>query len=380
MVPSVVALSLLICSHANAQSGASTARGSNGSPVGSNATSITKTAFNVSGPYKSGNLGIYLIHGHDTTPAQNMITLQEALEKKQVVVHETGDVNELSVENKGTLAVFFQSGDIVKGGKQDRTLQHDMILKPMSGVVPIKAFCVESGRWSQRGAESGSQFTKSSNMLASKGLKMAAKQKASQGDVWNEVQSLQRKYIAKANYGPTNGTIAAVPASPKGATGGAGAPIALPPPPALATASPSSLQLTLETEGVKKMSDMYQRDLGGVIKGKNDVVGYAFAVNGKLNSVDVYSSHNLFTKMWPKLLTASIQEAAAETENKEAKAPSVDEVKRYLKDADSGAESKENIGGRSIVVRRESNKNLFYEIRDKLSGKEAWVHRNYLTK
>lgn len=128
------------------------------------------------------------------------------------------------------------------------------------------------------------------------------------------------------------------------------------------------------------MSNMYQRDLGRVINGKNDVVGYAFTVNGKLNSVDVYSSHNLFTKMWPKLLTASIQEAAAETEIKDAKAPPVEEIKRYLKDADSGTESKENIGGRSIVVRRESNKNLFYETRDKVSGKEGWVHRNYLTK
>lgn len=393
MVPSVVALScLMISPNANAQPGASTSRGTNGPPVNSSGTSVAKTALNVSGPYTSGNLGIYLIHGQDTMPAQNMITLQEALEKKQVVVHETGDVNELSVENKGTLAVFFQSGDIVKGGKQDRTLQHDMILKPNSGIVPIKAFCVESGRWSQRGAESGSQFTKSSNMLASKGLKLAAKRKANQSDVWNEVQSLQSKYVAKANYGATNGTIAAAPvARTRGATAGAGAPRfasqlnrsvpSLPPPPAaLVTASPSSLQLTLETEGVKQMSNMYQRDLGRVINGKNDVVGYAFTVNGKLNSVDVYSSHNLFTKMWPKLLTASIQEAAAETEIKDAKAPPVEEIKRYLKDADSGTESKENIGGRSIVVRRESNKNLFYETRDKVSGKEGWVHRNYLTK
>lgn len=405
MVPSMVALScLIIGSCAYAQSAPGTTGGSTGPSGNSNATAQPKVAFNVSGPYKSGNLGIYLIHGQDTAPAQNMITLQEALENKQVVVHETGDVNELSVENKGTLAVFFQSGDIVKGGRQDRTLQNDMILKPKSGKVPIKAFCVESGRWAQRGAESGSQFTKSSNMLASKGLKIAAKSKASQGDVWNEVSSLQRKYISKARYGATNGTIAAAPvAQIRGGSAGAGAPriaarpnhrnaVALPPPPsqlsaslvppppALATASPTSLQLTLETDGVKQMSNTYQRDLSGVVKGKNDVVGYAFAVNGKLNSVDVYSSHKLFTKMWPKLLTASIQEAAAETEDKDAKAPSVDEIKRYLKDADSGKESKENIGGRSIVVRKESNKNLFYETRDKISGKEEWVHRNYLTK
>ena len=44
----------------------------------------------------------------------------------------------------------------------------------------------------------------------------------------------------------------------------------------------------------------------------DDVVGYVFAVNGKLNSADVYPSNGLFRKMWPKLLQASVTEAIGE--------------------------------------------------------------------
>src|SRR5687767_15948973 len=79
----------------------------------------------ISGPYTHGNLSIFLIHGEDKLKGQTFLTLQEAMEKKQVVVHETGNVNELAIENVGKTPVYVQSGDIVKGGKQDRTFAQD---------------------------------------------------------------------------------------------------------------------------------------------------------------------------------------------------------------------------------------------------------------
>ena len=67
-------------------------------------------------------------------------------------MYETGQVNELAIENVSPdRAVFVQAGDIVKGGRQDRVFSQDLVLKPRSGRVPIDAFCVESGRWRQRG-------------------------------------------------------------------------------------------------------------------------------------------------------------------------------------------------------------------------------------
>ena len=36
--------------------------------------------------------------------------------------------------------VYIQSGDIVKGGRQDRTIAMDFVVPPKSGVIPISAF------------------------------------------------------------------------------------------------------------------------------------------------------------------------------------------------------------------------------------------------
>lgn len=73
--------------------------------------------------------------------------------KGQVVAKETGNVNQLAIQNNGPVTVFVQSGDIVKGGRQNRTMQYDMTLPPKSDLVLINSFCVEHGRWSNRGTE-----------------------------------------------------------------------------------------------------------------------------------------------------------------------------------------------------------------------------------
>src|ERR1044072_8661430 len=106
--------------------------------------------YRLTGPYQHENLTIFLIHGPNQADSSKFIPLQEALERKLVVVHETSDVNELSIENvSATEEVFVQAGDIVKGGQQDRGLAVDLIVPAKSGQIPISAFCVEHGRWAR---------------------------------------------------------------------------------------------------------------------------------------------------------------------------------------------------------------------------------------
>ena len=87
--------------------------------------------YRVSGPFTHENLSIYLVHGK-SAEGHVPLTLDEALAKRAVRVHETGDVNQLSVENLSDEDVFIQSGDIVKGGQQDRALTVSLILPPKS--------------------------------------------------------------------------------------------------------------------------------------------------------------------------------------------------------------------------------------------------------
>src|SRR5206468_10063639 len=126
-----------------------------------------KDEYRLEGPFTQGNLTVFLIHGKDKIKGQTFLTLQEALVQKKVIVRETRSVNELTIENVSREEVYVQSGDIVKGGQQDRMLVVDLILPPRSGKIPIAAYCVENGRWQKRGAEEEPVFNSSSNVVAS---------------------------------------------------------------------------------------------------------------------------------------------------------------------------------------------------------------------
>src|SRR5215210_6555728 len=150
--------------------------------------------YRISGPYTHENLTIFLIHGKDTITGKKFLTLQEAMQQKVVIVHETKDVNELAIENVSKdEEVYVQSGDIVKGGNQDRLISVDLIVPPRSGRVPIAAFCVEQGRWSKRGSETATTFETSSERIATKDLKVAANISNSQSEVWDKVEEAQSK-------------------------------------------------------------------------------------------------------------------------------------------------------------------------------------------
>jgi hypothetical protein len=361
--------------------------------------------YTVSGPYTHKNLTIFLLHSAGQSQGQAPLTLQEAMKRKLVVVRETGDVNRLTIQNRSNQDVFVQAGDIVKGGQQDRVLALDLIVPPKSGRIPIDAFCVEQGRWSRRGNEAVTAFSASNNALASKDLKIAAKARRSQGDVWANVSKTQEKLAMNMTVTPSATQAPARARRGAGSASGGGpstgvAPQASFSPPinqarlAVATtqpsydplalvadrASPSSLQLTLENKLVKDTANDYFKDLSSIINGKRDVVGFVFAINGQINSADVYSSNALFAKLWPKMLEASAIEAIAELKADEKFQPvEADAVKIFLRESQTGKAEAKKVTARTSVVKSETEKNLFFETRDR-SRKGKWVHRNYITK
>jgi len=341
----------------------------------------------VSGPYSHKNLTIFLLHGADQRQDKTPLTLQEAMDRKMVVVHETGDVNNLAVENLSDEEVYVQSGDIVKGGRQDRVLALDLIVPPKSGKIQIASFCVEQGRWSGRGQEEAGQFASSRKALSSKDLKIAAKHSVSQGEVWDKVSQSQAKLSAGVVAAdPEAAALPAPPAQGQVAAGGGGGTASARPAArggefsVASSLSSSSLQLSLENENLKQVVDDYVKKLSPIIEGKNDVIGYVFAINGQINSADVYSSSALFKKLWPKLIESSATEAVGEFEKgKTYGQPQADAVKAFLVDSESGKADEKELTSRVTSVKRETEKNLFFETRDRNRSK-TWVHRNYLAK
>ncbi|MEO7674344.1 MAG: DUF6569 family protein [Pyrinomonadaceae bacterium] len=312
-----------------------------------------QTAYRISAPYTHQNLTIFLIHGGDASSNKNLITLQEAMEMKVFKVYETEDVDELMVENiSPKYDVFIQSGDIVKGGKQDRVLAISVIISRNSGKVSIEAFCVESDRWEDRGNESKKEFSSSEERVVSKELKIASNGtgsgsgRGSQSEVWNEVANAQRNISANVTVDVT------------------------------ANSSASSLQLSLENKKLTKAREEFGKKFSDLTKGRTDVIGYAFAINGKINSADIYVSNHLFGKLWPKMLKAAVTEAISLADQTKAESePTAGDISSFLSEADKGTTKERQTVAKSKVVTRTSKNEEVYEARDKA---DVVVHRNYV--
>jgi len=66
------------------------------------------------------------------------------------------------------------------------------------------------------------------------------------------------------------------------------------------------------------------------------VIGFAFAINGKINSTDRYASSALFKKLWPKLLKASAVEAVAEKKDGSFAVVTATAVRLFMAEAEKG--------------------------------------------
>ena len=244
--------------------------------------------------------------------------------------------------------VFIQSGDMVKGGRQDRTLSQDVVLPPKSGKMALDAFCVEQGRWSRRGREQSDKFSSSKKGLSSKRLKLAAKQAKSQQAVWEAVAAEQERLgrrIGKSVRKP---------------------------------ASATSLQLSLEDADVEKQIQECRRALLPLGRREKNAIGFAYAINGRFNSADIYGDPGLFQKLWPKLVESAACEALSMRDGKQNH-PTADPVniKNHIVEAMSVPKHKEPL---SRVTRRlagETGKNYSFETKD---GADQTIHLNIIAK
>jgi len=308
--------------------------------------------YRISGPYTHENLSVYLVHATDKIKGDKFLTLKEGLEQKLVVIHETSNVQELSIENKSDMPLFIQSGEIIRGGKQDRICPYDVVISPKSGRKPLKSFCVESGRWSGRGGEDSGFFGSSDNLAPTVDLKIAALEKSDQGAVWGEVKKSQDKL--SSNLG---GSVRS-------------------------SESETSMELTLSSEEVQKAIEGRLEALGKLPQGKDDIIGYAYAINGEVQGVDIYGNKHLFRKLWPKLIKASATESVAELQKgKDFKAPQSDAVAAFMKDARKN-QTRIQKQSEGVLMRMRTGSNYLYTetVDEKDSDGNKPVHETYIKK
>lgn len=294
------------------------------------------------------NLKVFVLKGEQEIQ-RKYISLEEAMEKKFIKLHETGDVNRLEADNVSDQFIFIMAGDIVKGGKQDRTMAEDVILRPKSKKISLNAFCVESNRWRQRGSESDVKFSSSSNMLSDRKQKIAARESSSQHEVWDSVSEFQSKASRNINENVKS------------------------------RESESSLQLTLENKKLKASIEEYIKAIQPLFDGHKDALGFAFFVNGRISTVEKFGNASLFQSLQKKLLQAAAGEALAhmnDTTTYEAK------ENMTLEDFIAYAESKgtieeeitRKVSENTKEKKRKTDKTILFSVFDADVSDEISVH------
>jgi hypothetical protein len=136
---------------------------------------ISTGGWRLGDPITYENLTVFPILSSKTADTSSFATLDEALGAGDAVVTEGGSeaihrtrdgrpsaiplqggasVNQLVLINRGSKPLILLAGELVSGGKQDRTISKDRIVPPGATPLPLDVFCVEQGRWS-----SGAQFS-----------------------------------------------------------------------------------------------------------------------------------------------------------------------------------------------------------------------------
>ncbi len=329
-------------------------------------------------PVSYKNLTIYPVRGVERPGSDAYITLDEGTKNGTVVITERGGgqaaggarqgpqatnrsaarqqnvsysgggatVNELSLINRSGKKLMLLAGEVIVGGKQDRIVQEDRIIPPISVPVALSVFCVEHGRWTARNAshnsggaqrapapETAARFD-SLGAVAHPKLRGVAQDKKAQGEVWSEVSK------NNAKLGTSNGT--------------------------------DTYQEVYSSKRVGAQMEDYVRALEREVM-QPGVVGVVVARNGKLVWADVFSGQRLFAAYWPKLLKSYVVDALGDDTNE--KRPTAEEASRYLH-AREGQVSATIQEGVYRLVKTEQTAYAVFELRDISLASPLRLHFN----
>jgi hypothetical protein len=313
----------------------------------------------VEGPFTHRNLSIYVVSGAKAPDARRFLTLDEGLRSGRVAVREQGarggvdraQVNELEVENASDQWLYLQAGDVVAGGKQDRTIATDVAIPPHSGPRPIAAFCVEHGRWTPKSA-SGMAFAGSPAIVGSNELKRSIQEDRNQQKVWAEVARQESRAAAKV------------------AVAGEA--------PATALSSTGTYRAIVENARIGATREEYVQALLPRIEKTADAVGIVVAIDGRISAADVYGSPELFHKLARKILASYAQEASLAGESSAA-APTLAAARAFLRDLPA-SRSDEKVADSVYRTTRKSGDSVVFEYGEQRgeSSSRTLLHRNYV--
>jgi hypothetical protein len=278
------------------------------------------------------------------------------------------EVDELMVVNHSGRPLYLMPGEIIVGGDQDRTIGREYVVAPDGRPVPLDVYCVEHGRWGSRAEAEYQELSLAINQTQSRAFAVGdlvvpvadAQQVAAQansGKFVGSVGSLSKNVRLAVQSGDGQGKVWEEVSTENAKAG----------------VQPQSGAFTAnyaDDEAVKRFQP-YIDKLHGPVAQTEHVVGVIVAVNGKIESMDVFESTPLFKKLWPKLLKSHALDAANATGAEVAgKACTRQDAVAFLTETAAAGASKTETKGDIAVSRRENERVLLFsahswdEVRD----------------
>jgi hypothetical protein len=231
-------------------------------------------------PLNFENLTIIPISTLSNSAAIPVATLDEALKRGWLRIREIddGEVPRLALDNRGGRMIFLMGGEIITGGKQDRLIGVDALIRSNGRGIEIPVYCVEAGRWT----ETTSQFSTKQN-LGTWALRSNAQASApaAQEDIWGEVEKMQDRAGARS------------------ATG--------------------AYQDIYEDRKLNARLLAVEAGLTDLPRLAPGTVGAICVVGGRIISMDAFADPSLFKRLWPKILRASALSAVTAAPDESAR-------------------------------------------------------------
>ena len=148
---------------------------------------------NIHPPVQIGRLTFFPIVLSRASRLPRVLTMDQALTKKLLVISELdpAEVSRAKFTNKSKdKLIFLMAGEVLTGGKQNRTLATDALLGSASSAV-LPLYCVQRGRW-----KGGGDLSKSAT-VAPQAVRSSAAAGAGQKAIWDEVARANRRLASK---------------------------------------------------------------------------------------------------------------------------------------------------------------------------------------
>jgi hypothetical protein len=198
-------------------------------------------------------------------------------------------------------------------------------------------------RWTE-GAQGGKFAFSANSALAPKGVRGAAKVEESQERVWETVKAQKAYAKDKLSTANTN----------------------------------SSLNETLDSAQVQKISDEYASAVTEALDKHPDAVGVAVAINGQVEEADIYPNHAVLRKLGPRLIRSyALQAEMLKDAAKPGANASAADVAGLLQDGVKKSTKSKRVDDNNTLEIRELEGNR-YQCATEYEGKQ--VHLQMLKK